>query len=212
MAAQAPIEYRVGLPEALRQQAALLYDEAFGAKLGLAIPDSAKRVAVLAACLQLDYAVGAIQGQTLLGIAGFRTAQGGLTDGGDLSTLRQELSLAQTARAVVVLALFERPTTSGQLLMDGLSVSAKARGQGVGTALLATLEDYARAERYTHIRLDVIDTNTAARRLYERLGFVAQDTADFEVLRGVLGFGASTTMTLALEQREVHSLNSSSAS
>jgi hypothetical protein len=35
-------------------------------------------------------------------------------------------------------------------------------------------------------------------RLYERLGFREEKTEEFEFLRGLLGFGASTTKTLKL--------------
>ena len=60
--------------------------------------------------------------------------------------------------------------------------------------------EYAKENDYEKIRLDVIDTNPDARRLYERLGFVAERTNNFEGLRPVLGFGASTTMIYVLSQ------------
>ena len=77
--------------------------------------------------------------------------------------------LLGAARAVLVLALFHRKLTAGQLLMDGIAVSPKMRGRGIGTKLLRRLEQYARNEGYESLRLDVIDTNPAARRLYERV-------------------------------------------
>jgi len=82
--------------------------------------------------------------------------------------------------------------------MDGIVVDPLYQGMGVGTRLFSKLMDYARAEKYTTIRLDVIDTNPRAKRLYERLGFTEQKTEEFEYLRGVLGFGSSTTMILEL--------------
>ena len=44
------------------------------------------------------------------------------------------------------------------------------------------------------VRLDVIDTNHGAQRLYERSGFVPLRIEKFPYLRWLLGFGASTTM------------------
>ena len=46
----------------------------------------------------------------------------------------------------------------------------------------------------------MIDTNTGARRLYERHGFVTTKTERFEWLRAVLGFGASSTMIRTLRE------------
>jgi len=82
--------------------------------------------------------------------------------------------------------------------MDGIAVDPDYRGQGVGTQLFEGLFDHARENGYNAVRLDVIDTNPKARQLYERIGFVAENTARYEWLRPWLGFGASTTMVYKL--------------
>jgi ribosomal protein S18 acetylase RimI-like enzyme len=51
-------------------------------------------------------------------------------------------------------------------------VSPAARGRGVGDALLAEVERWARATGAILLRLDVSDGNEAASGLYERNGFV----------------------------------------
>ena len=73
-----------------------------------------------------------------------------------------------------------------------------ARGQGVGSALLKAIIAEARRRGYHHVRLDVIDTNSRARALYERIGFVASDTHQLGPLRHVFGFRATTTMVYTL--------------
>ena len=75
------------------------------------------------------------------------------------------------------------------------------RGRGIGTQLFERLRAYASEHGYASIRLDVIDTNPGARRLYERLGFEATKTERFGYLRWLLGFGAATTMVLHLGDR-----------
>jgi ribosomal protein S18 acetylase RimI-like enzyme len=97
-------------------------------------------------------------------------------------------------RAVTILALFQRALRPDQLLMDGISVSPEARGGGIGTKLLDRIKHFAEEEGYRTVRLDVIDTNQAARRLYERQGFVATATSRFGYLRWLLGFSAATTL------------------
>jgi GNAT superfamily N-acetyltransferase len=50
-------------------------------------------------------------------------------------------------------------------------VRPRARGRGVGEALVATVLDWARTRKATHVRLWVTETNAPALALYERCGF-----------------------------------------
>jgi GNAT superfamily N-acetyltransferase len=50
-------------------------------------------------------------------------------------------------------------------------VRPRARGHGVGEALVAAVIDWARKRDATAVRLWVTETNSHARALYERLGF-----------------------------------------
>lgn len=188
----------LGIPPEQRERSAQLYDIAFGEKLALAIPDAGARVQLLTKAMQLEYAIGAFDGMRLIGMAGFSTANGALTGGMDYRVLLSELGWIKGNRAAAVLSIYERKAKFGELLMDGIVVDPEYRGQGVGSRLFSRLITYAESEHYTTIRLDVIDTNIGAYRLYERLGFTSVKTEQFEFLRGILGFGASTTMTLEL--------------
>jgi len=186
------------IPDKLCDRAAQLYDLAFGEKLALAIPDSGKRLTLLSKSMQLKYSIGAFDAQHLVGMVGFSTSEGSLTGGMDYRGLLSELGWLKGNRAAVVFSLYEREARSGELLMDGIVVDPDYRGKGIGTKLFANLIEFATSAHYSTIRLDVIDSNPAARRLYERLGFTAEKTEQFEFLRGVLGFGASTTMIYQL--------------
>jgi ribosomal protein S18 acetylase RimI-like enzyme len=187
-----------GFSDELRSSAAELYDAAFGAKLSIAMPNPISRIAVLAEGFDPRFCFVAISSDELVGIAGFKVAQGSLTGGISFRVLKKNLGILSAIRAVVVLALFERKQLADQLLMDGIGVSPKMRGSGIGTKLLHTLTEYARKEGYRSVRLDVIDTNPAARRLYERVGFVPGKTEHFAYLKWLLGFGAATQMEHSL--------------
>lgn len=187
-------EYSIGLPEQFRRQAAELYDEAFGPKFALAVPDRARRVALLAASMVPRFAIAAIRDGQLVGIAGFHTSEGSLTSGIGLRGLLSKLGLLGGLRAAAVFSLYERTPAEDELLMDGIAVRGDQRGLGIGTALLDQVARYAESHGFCTVRLEVIDTNPAARRLYERQGFVAARVERFEYLRWLLGFGGSTTM------------------
>ncbi len=52
-----------------------------------------------------------------------------------------------------------------------LAVAAAAEGRGVGRALLAAADDWARRRDHPFITLNVFAQNTRARAVYERLGY-----------------------------------------
>ncbi len=195
-----PFIIRSGLPEDGRLAAARLYDEAFGAKLGVAIRDRERRLRLLASTFDLSFAFCALREGELVGLAGFQDSRGSLTSGLGYRSLLSELGFLRGNWAALILSLYERAPGKGELVMDGIAVTSDARGQGIGRSLLAALAAYAENEGFTTIRLDVVDTNDRARKLYESFGFVAVGTERFEYLRWLLGFGASTTMRLAIGQ------------
>ncbi len=51
-------------------------------------------------------------------------------------------------------------------------VAPTARGRGVGDALIGAVSDWARAEGYVRLLLDVGDENMPAIKLYARMGFL----------------------------------------
>jgi ribosomal protein S18 acetylase RimI-like enzyme len=52
-----------------------------------------------------------------------------------------------------------------------LAVTTEAEGSGVGKALLAAADDWARQRGYRHLALDTFGDNTHARAVYQRLGY-----------------------------------------
>ena len=58
----------------------------------------------------------------------------------------------------------------------GIAVAECARGQGVASALIAALAADARSQGCRSLGLEVRTDNTAAQRLYQRLGFQGEGT------------------------------------
>lgn len=183
-----------GLPEGQRMRAAALFWDAFKGKLGPILGPRDKALAFLAPALQPGFAISALgtRGQ-LLGIAGIKTADGGLLGGGfdDLARVYGRWGAAWRGAA---LSLFERRITPDVLLMDGIFVAEDARGMGIGGALLDAITQEAAIRGKRAVRLDVIDDNQRARALYERKGFVAVETVKTGPLRHIMGFASATTM------------------
>jgi GNAT superfamily N-acetyltransferase len=80
-----------------------------------------------------------------------------------------------------------RPDVSGLTLeeqgyVNALAVTAEAEGQGVGRALLAAGEDWARECGYHHLALETFGGNVHARAFYHRLGYEEETLKLIKVL------------------------------
>jgi ribosomal protein S18 acetylase RimI-like enzyme len=192
------VTIRHGFPEEQRAAVAALFWGAFGDKLGRVLGPPLRGQAFVARVVQPEFALSAQgQGGELLGIAGFKTASGGLV-GGTMRDLATIYGWPQALWRGPLLSLLERDLAADCLLMDGIFVSAQARGQGVGTALLRAVMTEAKARGMARVRLDVIDSNPRARALYEREGFVAIAEEGLGPLRHIFGFRSATRMERVL--------------
>ncbi|MET9852493.1 GNAT family N-acetyltransferase [Streptomyces sp. NPDC006450] len=191
------VKVRRGVPAGAERRAAELYWEAFGRKLGPALNPPDKAVPFIAAHLNADRAVCALLDGQLVGLAGYQLGGRALT-GGSASAVLRAYGHLRGLRRLPLLALFERHPAPGQLVMDGIAVDTALRSRGIGSLLIEEVAAVAAEQRCREIRLDVIDINPRARALYEQRGFTAVRTARTPYLRGLLGFGAVTTMRRAV--------------
>ena len=187
-----PVTIRHGVPRSLRAQATALYCEALQAKLTPFLGPVERASRFLAPAMREDRAYVAMDDTGVLGIAGFQEDGIGLFDIG-LASLWREYGLSGLFRAIG-LAVLDRPEVRDTLLMDGIAVTAAARGRGIGTRLLAAVCDHARNRGKTGVRLDVVDTNPRAGALYERLGFIAGERTGIGPFRAIFPFRTVTTM------------------
>ena len=186
------------IPETGRRAAARLFWQAFQGKLGPLMTPDEKALAFLERVLDPTHGIAAVDGDgRVVGIAGFKTSTGALI-GGELSDLQSVYGTFGGLWRGVLLSLLERPLADDVLLMDGISVDESARGQGLGTALLAAIKTHAAELGKDAVRLDVIDTNPRARALYERQGFQAMKTEHIGPLRLLFGFRSATQMRFDL--------------
>ncbi len=183
-----------GLHPHLRRDAARLYWEAFGGKLGRVLGPEARALAFFERVIRADHCLAALDDRgALIGIAGYKTPAGSFAGGSwaDLTATYGELG--GRWRGCILWAL-NREIDNDRFLVDGICVAKAHRGRGVGKQLLAALYAEAAARGYASIRLDVVDVNLRARALYEREGFAATRTESLGPLRHLFGFASATTM------------------
>lgn len=98
------------------------------------------------------------------------------------ASLATEIFLVAEAdgRVVGILGLHRGARAANRHTAEiGLTVAASHRGRGIGRLLMVAAETWARRMGVAKLRLGVFSDNLAARRLYERLGYVEEG-----ILRG----------------------------
>ena len=187
-----------GLHPGRRREAALLYWEAFGGKLGRVMRPERLALDYFERVIRTDLCFAALDGNgRLIGIAGYKIPGGSFAGGGwdDLTHIYGQFGGRWRGGLLWALG---REVDNACFLIDGISVTRAQRSKGIGSMLLAALCDEARGRGYPAVRLDVIDSTWRARALYERHGFVATRSQRLGLLRYPFGFSAATTMVRPL--------------
>ncbi|MCJ8140507.1 GNAT family N-acetyltransferase [Falsirhodobacter halotolerans] len=186
-----------GLPDALRDAAARMYWAAFGPKLGRVLGPEGKAHHLLSRAMRADHALIAVEGGRLVGLCGFKTAQGAFV-GATPDLMRDSYGRVGAGWRQAALGLLIQDTDNVRFLIDGLCVAEGQRGRGIGTALLDALGTEAARRGYPALRLDVVDTNLGAQRLYRRLGFAAVGRHPAGLAGALFGFQTTITMVRPL--------------
>ncbi|MHA3913753.1 GNAT family N-acetyltransferase [Halovulum sp. GXIMD14793] len=187
-----------GLAPEHRRAAAKGYWAAFARKLRYPLGPASRAVTFIERVLDPTHAISAVSADgTFLGVAGFKTPEGAFI-GSDFSDMTAVYGTLRAIWRGLLISALERKCDTHSLLMDGIFVQEKARGLGVGTALLHAVEQEAQARGLAEVRLDVIDTNPRARALYERQGPLAKDVQSTGFLKPLFGFAEATTMIKAV--------------
>ena len=73
------------------------------------------------------------------------------------------------------------------MVLHTLAVDPMCAGKGIGSGFVKFYEDYAAENNCPYLRMDTNERNTAARRLYNKLGYREADIVpcDFNGIRGV---------------------------
>lgn len=188
-----------GLHPQFRTQAARLYWEAFGGKLGRVLGPDDRALRFFQRVIRGDLCFAAVDDESqLIGLAGYKTPAGSFA-GGTWDDLTEVYGRWGGRWRGGLLWALGREVDNDRFLIDGICVAKAHRSKGVGSMLLAALYQEAEERGYRSIRLDVVQDNWRARALYERQGFRAVRTEKLGALRFLFGFATSTTMVRPLD-------------
>lgn len=175
----------------LKKLAGIVY-EAFGTKITALHIRKDTALAILLNSSNPDSAFFAYRENRLAGVAGIVTKNSRFFHCG-MKELRKHFNILRALFYYLVLN-FPRRTHPGELKVESLVVVSEMRGQGIGTSLMKRVEQFAVENGYSILSLDVVDTNTGAIKLYERIGFNIVRTARYGILTRRAGFTGSHYM------------------
>lgn len=185
---------RQGLPPDTIPQAARLYWQAFGTKLGRVLGPDTLAQRYFERAIRPEHCLAVLDGQgRLLALAGLSSPDGGFA-GGAFSDLTGVYGRWGGRWRAALLDALPRDISPGRFLIDGLCVDADWRGRGIGRRLIGAAEAMARHRGHRQIQIDVAAENLSAQRLYHRLGYSQSGQRPTGALR--LIFGISATLTL----------------
>ncbi len=187
------VEIKLGMPEELRHQAAIVCYDGFRAQMELLIGSQQKAIALLERSLDPELGLIAIQQGRLVGLVGLQYENRPFFQF-ERSQFIKELGFL---RGLFVYLLFNLSATQIQpqeMFVNVIVVDASMRSKGIGTSLMQAVFEIAQQNQFHAIILEVIDTNPDAQRLYARLGFNPVRIRKYGYLRHLIGSSAVTTM------------------
>jgi GNAT superfamily N-acetyltransferase len=187
------VEIQHGLLDRYCRRAAELCYEAFRTKFEPILGPPQHGVAILERDLEPELVVAALAEDRLVGLIGLEYGERYFFNP-RLVTFAREFGWLRGLLRCIVFSPFACHRGGGGLTVGALAVDAPMRGKGIGTRLMEAVFDWARAQGFRSVSLEVVDTNPLARRLYERLGFAPIKTQQLPYPFRRLGFSAVTTM------------------
>lgn len=191
-----------GVPKELKEASIDVFLEGFGRKvdhLMLKPKNRAQAKRVYLDGADFTSALYAVSEGSVLGILGFQYRRKKFINL-NLGTLKDEFGLFGGAVRKLSGSVFKdlHPLKGDELRVQVISVSEGARGRGVGHQLLEALFAYGRARQCTGVRLEVVNTNPHAKKLYETMGFKTCGFLPYGPIAAKAGFSSQYRMKKAL--------------
>jgi ribosomal protein S18 acetylase RimI-like enzyme len=185
------IEIKLGIPEELHHQAAIICCEGFFSQIEWLFGSKQKAITILEHSFDTELGLTAqIQGQ-LVGFVGFKYENRPFLQF-ERSHCIRELGLLRGLLAFLLLNnISAAKPLPDEMCIAVLVVDISMRGKGIGSLLMQAAFEIAQQNQCSAVVLDVANTNPDARRLYERLGFELVRTIEFRYLPKWISSGAT---------------------
>lgn len=196
---ESELEIQEGIDDHHVEDALRMMFEAFADKFHIGFSDGDSFVRMFHDSLNKERCLAAIHDGKLVGILTYQTSEGDFFQL-NLFRLFARFNPIRALRILTNLLLLHSGAGRDEFIVDALVVDPETRGLGVGTKLLARAEVMAREFEKTKMKLSVVGENTAAIRLYERVGYTTYRTETGLCLRLVIKSEKSLDMEKVLAE------------
>ena len=138
----------------------------FGFKEG----NKQKAITLIASTLEDDRIFVAVKNKKVIGFAGLQYHKKSFSNP-TLSNIVSIYGLLTFRTLPFFLVSSMNKPKSYQLHLESLAVIKNEQGKGIGTKLLNATINYAKENNFSQIKLEVIQTNPKAKKLYQKMGF-----------------------------------------
>lgn len=182
------------LPDSLKRLAAELYYEAFKRKIRLILKPKEKAILFLERVLNTDTGVYAIYKGRVVGITGFDYLNHRFMDI-TYQAISEVFGISSALFKWVTISLINwYKLRERELWINPIAVSRSMQRKKIGTKMIESTFKFAKENGFNSVKLHVIDTNIGARRLYERMGFVAIKVRKYYFMTRIAGFSSVIVM------------------
>lgn len=151
-----------------------IFDQAFSAKFAQAVRNPVLRKKLWMKVINLNQVTVAELNNDLVGMVLFSYADSPGFHKVSSRSVFELLGFLRTLRAALVFQLFSKldwKPKAGHVYIEAISVSAQARGMGLGSRLLEDAKQKSSEHGLVALELSVVLENEAAKSLYLRQGF-----------------------------------------
>lgn len=188
---------QVGIKAEHNEEAARLYAKAFERKYVKILGSKEDIAELFVNGINGDRGISAIsKNNELLGVAGFQLS-GKTLVGFKFKDYTKQYGFIKGLIKLIIFGIvfYRKPDEDKQLLMDGIVVKEGNRGKGIGKKLFEKLEEFATENNLSSLKLDVIDENPKAKKLYEKIGFESKKYQKVpKMIYRLIGVSGVTTM------------------
>ncbi|VFQ44185.1 GNAT family N-acetyltransferase [Desulfoluna butyratoxydans] len=193
-----PIIVTGKLPETLQQSAIEVFLSGFGQKIDhlmLKPRDRAQALRIYRDGADFSSGIYAVCRGRVAGMLGFHYQNQKFINL-NLATLNREFGFFGGVTRKLSGSVFKdiHPLSHNEVRVQVIAVDNAFRGTGVGHRLLETLFAFGRTRRLSGVRLEVVDTNPGAKKLYEELGFADCGTLPYGPIAAKAGFSSQFRM------------------
>ena len=185
------------LPEHLYHQTAEIVYEAFGRKINCIIRPKNKAILILERSINPELGFFAISKGKVIGFLGIHYLDNEFLRM-NFSNIKKEFNFLKSFFIWFLFRINSPNLKKEEIRINYLAVEKSIRGNSVGTKLTKIFLDYAKKQGFKTARLEVVDTNPRAKKLYEKIGFSVKKIKKYYFLTRRAGFSEEAIMEIKL--------------